>query len=151
MPLVPAGGPELLLSCLPSQRQEGGREARAQVGDCESFICVCLCLELCVEAKIAPQFGVHEKEDWEQLVDLLWLGEWWHMGRASAQHHLEWGVSMPEPNVTTRHGMCPGCWGGWAVENCGIESRVCPPPEKVPSLVSPVGASGHRAAANAHH
>lgn len=53
-------------------------------GDCESFICVCLCLEHCVETKIAPQFGVHEKEDWEQLEDLLGLGEWWHTGQASA-------------------------------------------------------------------
>lgn len=29
-------------------------------GNCESFICVCLCLELCFETKITPQFGVHE-------------------------------------------------------------------------------------------
>lgn len=135
----PCGSPALLLS-LPSQLTAGGGAVRLELkwGNCESFICVSVCLELCVETKITPQFGVHEKDDWEQLVDLLWLGEWWLMGQASALRHLEWGVSVTVPNVSTRHCMCPGCWGGWTVENCCIESRVCPPSEKVPFLVSPL-------------
>lgn len=61
------------------------------------------------------------------------------MGQASAQRHLEWGLRVTVSSVSARHCMCPACcWGRWADENHSIESRVCPPSEKVPFLFSPL-------------
>lgn len=41
-----------------------------------------------------PRFGVRGREGQEQLADLAWLGEQWHVGQASVMRLLEWGLNL---------------------------------------------------------